>query len=228
MKLPLLISVPHAGLTVPEAARPYCKLTPQQIVTDADEGAAEIYDVAEYSAGYATTDVARAIVDMNRPETDRGPDGVVKTVTCQTVPVYAEPLPEAVVQELLTRYYRPYHERLTRLASRAKLGIDCHTMAEIAPPIGPRPGSHRPLICLSNADHTCPSRWLHELASCLQQAFRADVSINSPFGGGHIIRAHYREVPWVQLEINRAPFLSDNEKRTRIIQAFERFCALAL
>ena len=228
MKLPLLISVPHAGLTVPEEAKPYCGLTPEQIVKDGDEGAAEIYDLDEYAVGYVTTDVARAIVDMNRPEVDRGPDGVVKAVTCQKVPVYAKPLPEAVVQELLTRHYRPYHDRLTRLANRAKLGIDCHTMAPVAPPIGPRPNSERPLICLSNADHTCPARWLQELASHLQQAFKTDVSINTPFRGGHIIRAHSSEVPWIQLEINRAPFLPDHEKRTRMIHAFERFCALAL
>ncbi len=33
MKLPLLLSVPHAGLQVPPEAAPYCFLNPRQILT---------------------------------------------------------------------------------------------------------------------------------------------------------------------------------------------------
>jgi N-formylglutamate deformylase len=226
MRLPLLISVPHAGRAVPHAVRAYCVLTPQQVIEDGDEGAAEIYDLREHVTAYLTTKVARAIVDLNRPETDRAPDGVVKTHTCRNVPVYSEPLPEEVVERLLGRHYRPYHEKLTQLASRAKLGIDCHTMAPVAPPIGPNPGSERPLICVSNADHTCPAPLLNQLALCLKDAFKTNVSINTPFKGGHIIRTHCNELPWIQLEISRAPLLSKDEKRQRVIDALERFRAL--
>jgi formiminoglutamase len=82
MKLPLIVSVPHAGLTVPEEVRSYCVLTPKQILADCDEGAAEIYNLKSEAAAYITTSVARAIVDMNRAENDRGRDGIVKTHTC--------------------------------------------------------------------------------------------------------------------------------------------------
>ena len=101
-------------------------------------------------------------------------------------------------------------------------------MAPVAPPIGPHPGSERPLICLSHADHTCPNRWLHKLAACLERAFGTDVSINVPFTGGHIIRAHCRELPWLQLEVNRAPFLSNGEKRDAVLEALDGFCASVL
>jgi len=225
MTLPLLISVPHAGRNIPEEARPYCILTPQQIVEDSDEGAGEIYDVRDCVADFVTSDVARAIVDLNRDESDRSADGVVKTHTCWNVPVYSEPLPEPLVPELLARYYRPYHARLAKPARGVRLGIDCHTMVAEAPPISPDPGSPRPHICLSDARHTCPSQWLRQLALCLERAFETDVSINEPFEGGHIIRAHCREIPWMQLELSRAPFLPLAEKRRRVLDTLACFCA---
>jgi N-formylglutamate amidohydrolase len=97
-------------------------------------------------------------------------------------------------------------------------------MAAVAPPIGPAPGSKRPLICVSNADRTCPEAWLRELASTLGETFETTVAINAPFKGGHIIRTHADEVPWLQLELSRARFLGCAEKRGRLLAAFGKFC----
>jgi N-formylglutamate amidohydrolase len=55
MKLPILISVPHAGLRVPEEAQPYCRLTHEEIVADGDEGATEIYSIADEVVQLVTT-----------------------------------------------------------------------------------------------------------------------------------------------------------------------------
>ena len=75
MTLPLLISVPHAGLRVPPEAERFCKLTETEIAKDGDEGAAEIYTIESEVECYVTTDIARAIVDLNRAEDDRRKDG---------------------------------------------------------------------------------------------------------------------------------------------------------
>ena len=40
MRLPILLSVPHAGLRVPAEAEPYCCLARDEIIADGDEGAA--------------------------------------------------------------------------------------------------------------------------------------------------------------------------------------------
>ena len=99
------------------------------------------------------------------------------------------------IETLLDRYHRPYHRTLDRPASTGsfRLGLDCHTMAATGPPVGPDPGAKRPLVCLSNADGTCPSEWLVALADCFRRAFDTDdVRINEPFRGGHIIRRHWR------------------------------------
>ena len=224
MKLPVLISVPHAGLRSPAEVEAYCALTPEQILEDSDEGAAEIYAFEETMTAFVTTDIARAVVDLNRPENDRSPDGIVKTRTCWDVPVYSQSLPEELQETLIECYYHPYHSRLTELASSAILGVDCHTMSTVGPPLGPDPGCHRPNICLSNANGTCPPYWFDRLIGCFQEVFQTEVSANSPFKGGHIIRTHACELPWVQLELSKAPFLSLTEKHEQVLQALLVFC----
>ena len=226
MTLPLLISVPHAGLQVPPEVRELCLLTERQIVEDGDEGAAEIYSIQEEVVSLVTTGVARAIVDLNRAEDDRQADGVVKTHTIWEVPIYSKPLSDELAETLLAKYYRPYHRQLSVLAMNAKLGVDCHTMAAVGPPVASDAGNQRPLLCLSNAERTCPESWLSRLAECLENSFQAQVSINSPFKGGHIIRSHAHELPWVQVELSRAPFLSIAQKRSYLLKGLSDWCAL--
>jgi N-formylglutamate amidohydrolase len=226
VKLPLLISVPHVGLRIPSEVEELCALTPEEILKDSDEGAAEIYALRPQVRAFVTTGVARAIIDLNRSEEDFGPDGVVKTHTCWNVPVYRKPIREELIEILLDLYYRPYHKQLTEQASSAVLGIDCHTMSSVGPPLSANPGSQRPEICLSNANGTCPEHWFSRLISCFETSFGIDVSVNSPFRGGQIIRAHAAELPWVQLEISRAPFLSLTDKRKCVLEAFSDFCRL--
>ena len=221
MTLPLLLSVPHAGLTVPPEAEPYCVLTERQVAEDGDEGAAEIFDLESAVAAFLSTDVARAIVDMNRSEGDRRRDGVVKTHTCWNVPVWRESLPGEFVERLIDRYHRPYHRSLSELAAKPhlRLAIDCHTMAAKGPPVGPDTGRERPWICLGYGDGTCPRHWVETLKACFEDMIDTQVTINDPFSGGYITHHHSREMPWLQVEVSRAPFLSNAEKSDAVLAA---------
>jgi formiminoglutamase len=219
MSLPLLLSSPHSGLVVPPEAEPYCILSEKDIVEDGDVGAAEIYHpLRDEAAVYLTTDIARAIIDLNRAEDDRRKDGIVKTHTCWEVPVYKPFPPEEVVEAMIREYYRPYHRRLTELASpELRLAVDCHTMAAFGPPVGPDPGVERPRMCLSNGDGTtCPVDWMDQLKECFEAEFGPHVSVNQPFKGGYITRTHAAEMPWVQLELSRAPFATNAEKSAMV------------
>jgi hypothetical protein len=92
-KLPLLVSVPHAGLAIPPEVAALNRLTAQEIAEDGDVGAREIYgELAPYVAAFVISDIARAFVDLNRAEDDIRKDGVIKTHTCWDVPVYERPL----------------------------------------------------------------------------------------------------------------------------------------
>lgn len=222
MKLPILLSVPHAGWKIPPEVQDICILTKKDILEDGDSGAAEIYyPLQKEVEAFVTTDIGRALVDMNRAEDDFWKDGVVKTHTCWDVPVYARyPSPETI-SKLIRNYHTPYHTQLSELAKKVKIGIDCHTMAAVAPPVAPDSGKERPPVCLSNAEDTCPYEWLESLARLLSQSLDLPISINNPFKGGYIIRSHAIEIPWIQLEYSRATFLSDKQKSTHLLRALK-------
>jgi formiminoglutamase len=225
MTLPLLLSVPHAGLTIPPEVENLCVLTRKEIIEDGDEGAAEIYLPLENEvSALVTTVVARAIVDMNRAEDDRGKDGVIKTHTCWNVQIYKEFPTGEMVRTLLENFYKPYHASLAQHATHVQCGVDCHTMAAQGPPVGPDTGIERPAISISNADFTCPKEWITALADCFERVFEKEVSINRPFKGGYIVRSHAKELPWIQLELSRAPFFSNEEKSFRMLEALKKWC----
>lgn len=226
MTLPILISVPHAGFEIPSEVKTHNLLTQEEIICDGDEGASEIYAIETHVQAYVTTDIARAFVDVNRSANDRGQDGVVKTHTCWGVPIYMGQLPEDLIKVMIRKYYWPYHEKLTHFASGVKFGIDCHTMADIAPPISPDPGQKRPSVCLSNADRAFPVDWLETMKDCFQQSFEVEVSLNQPFKGGYIIQAHASEIPWVQVEISRTNNLDNEEKKKKFLDTIEKFYSI--
>jgi formiminoglutamase len=231
MRLPLYISVPHAGTRVPPEVKDLCTLSRQDILADYDTGADAIYSpLQDHATDFSTTDIARSLVDLNRAPDDIGGHGVIKNHTCRNVPVYSTFPDEQLIQTLLARYYVPYHEKLSAGAgsSSIKLGIDCHTMSHIGPPIGPDPGQERPLVCVSNADETCPEEWISGLARCLASVFKEKVAINKPFRGGYITRSHGAEMPWVQIEISQTSAYSDALKRNCVLEGLQRFCHTVL
>jgi N-formylglutamate amidohydrolase len=234
MTLPILASVPHAGLAMPAEVERLADIDDADVVRDGDEQAADIYlPLRGHVAHLVTTDIARAFVDLNRPEDDLRGDGVVKTHTCWDVPVYRAFPPPDLIEKLLERYHRPYHRRLTDLAREGavRVGIDCHTMAEAGPPVGPDPGSKRPWACVSDADGACDPVWTTTLAHCLAAAMgveagaapgvAATVRVNDPFAGGYIVRSHMGELPWLQLEVSRGGFLTAAEKSQAVLIALE-------
>jgi len=225
MKLPVLVSLPHAGLDVPEELRAYCILSHEEIVRDGDEEAWEIYHELEGMAeAFHTTGIARAFVDMNRAADDIRLDGVVKTHTTWNEPVYDRELPADLIKTLIEKYWKPYHESLSKLSQkRVKLGLDCHTMASIGPPVGPDTGEKRPAVCLSNAEGTCPEEWIRGMAEKLEEAFKHEVRINHPFKGGYIIRSHAPELPWMQVELSRGGEMTPSDKRRCFYSALNGF-----
>jgi len=227
MTLPLCISVPHAGQRVPPELQDLCILSRENILADRDTGADTIYfPLQEYAAAFYTTDIARSLVDLNRAPGDQGVKGVIKTRTCRDVPIYRAFPDEQLVQKLLARYYYPYHDNLSAVAAsnHIKMGIDCHTMSHIGPPIGPDPGRERPLVCLSYGDGTCPTDWINYLARCFASVFKEKVWINKPFRGGYITRSHADEMFWLQVEISQSETYSNAFKKNCVLEVFHRFC----
>ena len=229
MKLPILFSVPHGGLEIPEELVEYTLFDERLIWEDSDQGSVEIYHPLErYAAGFQSINFARCFIDMNRAPDDRSPGGVVKTHASWGHQLYDPFPPEALLQSVIARYHTPYHQRLSSLAtnSGAKLGIDCHTMCEFAPKSAPdQEGSERPMICLSDlGGESISDEWMTRLVDCFTRAFHGfEVRRNSPFRGGYITRRNMTKIPSVQIEISRSRRISDEEKGLRVLEALVDF-----
>jgi len=224
--LPILLSVPHAGHAIPDEVTAINLLNKNQIIKDGDEGAQEIYfPLKSEVKHFINSDIARAFIDLNRAENDIRKDGVVKTHTCWDEGIYSNHLSENLTQELLTKYYHPYHTKLSKLANQdVILAIDCHTMAEYGPPISPDKGVKRPLICLGDLNgKSCPNEWIKTLYACFCETFDNDVVLNKPFAGGFVTQYHHQEMPWVQLEISRSGCFSNKEKSIKVIEAITKW-----
>jgi len=226
MKLPILVSLPHAGTIMPDEVKSLVCIAVDDVIKDGDEQAAEIYiPLQDHVAHVVATDIARAFVDLNRAPDDFRKDGVIKTHTCWDVPIYTSAPDEELVAKLLERYYATYHERIRELAisGDVRVGVDCHTMAAHGPPVGPDPSQPRPAACVSDADGTCDRSWTEELATQLAESLGGEVRINDPFKGGYITRTHASELPWLQVEISRGDFASVEEKAASIRKALEHW-----
>lgn len=248
-QLPLVISIPHGGLTVPPEIAERVACPSQEIFRDSDAGALEIYDVGGRVHTVMSTAVARAVVDLNRAPDDRppsNPDGVVKSRTSYGIPVYVDGQhpDDVTVQMLLDRYYHPYHRALEEACGKeVLLAFDCHTMAAEGPEIAPDTGRVRPALCVSDADgRTCDPGTTDNVRRCLAEAFEVgldEVTRNEPFKGGHIARSHAtRSLPWVQIEMSRGLFVRTSDRaaddldasrlaelRARFLSALERVVA---
>jgi len=174
------------------------------------------------------TPIARAIVDVNRASDDRppeNPDGVDKTVTTDGTPIYKESMfpDDALVEDLLQRYYFPYHERLGDLLSNRniRLALDCHSMLERSPAASDKPDLPRPMIFQSNRGDrngmpvrgrghgTRPPEWIVRLQN--RSGRRLLVKVRLSVRGQVHSQYHYGQegIPWIQIEINRKLYLKE-------------------
>ena len=113
-ELPLLVSLPHDGIALPEdiAAR---------VVPDTDWFVSRLYDFARaLGASVLVPNYSRYVVDLNRPPDDvslypgQKTTGLCPARRFTGDPIYLpghEPGPDEV-RERVQRYWRPYHEAL--------------------------------------------------------------------------------------------------------------------
>jgi len=227
MRLPILLSVPHAGTAMPAELADLVCLSQDDVVKDGDEQAAEIYlPLRAHVTHLVNTDVARVrrrqSLPRRLPERRRHQDAYLLGV-----PVCKKAPGQQVIATLLEKYYCPYHKSLTDLARGRglRVGVDCHTMAAVGPPVGPDPGRGRPAARVSDADgQACDPAWTGELARRLQAAMQGKVRVNDPFRGGYTTRHHAKEMPWLQLELSRGDVSTVEGKRVAVLHALTAWC----
>ena len=227
-RLPIVLSVPHAGTDFPADLRAALKpgLLPPD---DTDWFVHQLYDfAAELGIPLLKANYSRWVVDLNR-NPDSTPlyhDGRVLTGLCTSTtflgePIYQDERTEVAAAEVArrkARYFEPYHQALQQLLddTKARFGQvllwDCHSIRREVPAIHPGPF---PDLILGSADHTSASPELITLA--LQQLGSSSYSLqhNTPFKGGYITRHFGRpavQQHTLQLEMTKVVYMDDTEQ----------------
>jgi formiminoglutamase len=230
-KLPILISIPHGGHFIPESLKKNVMLSSVDLLDDSDAFTQDIYDIGNHAEHVFKADIARAIIDLNRSLDQlppKFPDGVIKSHTCYGKQIYQKGMEpdQNLINQLIQSYYLPYHDQIKKTLinpNKIALALDCHSMAAIGPEIAKDKGEKRPLMCLGNAwGKTCSEQLITKLSDCFCRSFGFqphDIKINKPFAGGYITQTYGNiNVPWIQVEMSRALYLSPKYFDRRTLQ----------
>ena len=220
-RLPVLISVPHSGQTIPPEIR--AEINAQYIdpTQDCDFFVDHLYHFAsELGVGLIKANYSRYVVDLNRDLKPLYDDGRVITsmvpeTTFLNEPLYKSPLSETERQRRVNGYYQPYHTALSRVLDEIKrrFGVAClldaHSIKRSVPSIN----SVRfpDLILGTNDSTTCPM----SVEQAAIEALASDgyqLSVNTPFRGGAITRNFAQvaqRIYTLQLEMSQDLYMNE-------------------
>ncbi len=230
---PLLVEVPHAGLSLPEAVRDQLLAPEDAVLRDADIYVDELYAHApSKGATLLVARVSRYVVDLNRAQDDvdaatvtdhptpagAQPRGVVWRTTTDGRPILARPLS---YQQLLARfehYYLPYHRALRRTLEelRERFGhaivLAGHSMPSLGRSMHTDPGVRRADVVPGSCGRTSADPRIIDLVDAHFRAAGLSVRHDDPYRGGYTT-SHYgrpRE-GWhaIQIELNRALYVDE-------------------
>jgi len=135
---PVVVEVPHAGLSVDALTLPSLAAPARSIGMDADLYVDELYAGApDVGATLLVAEHSRYVCDLNRSEHDvdplavvggtaqRAPHGLIWRDTTEGQRALYQPLSREELERRLVAYYRPYHQCLAELltAKREKFGF---------------------------------------------------------------------------------------------------------
>ena len=222
---PIVLNVPHASTHVPSETRDQFILSDsalrEEIRLLTDWHTDFIYDpFLNVGATMLVSNVSRFVVDTERFEDDahellsaRGM-GAVYTHGTHRQPI-RRPLKVAEREQLLSRFYRPYHAALSRLVDEriSRFGyclvIDCHSYPSDVLPYEPDQSLARPEICIGTNGALQTPPWLVDTFARHARNAGYSVGLDQPFAGA-VVPLHLLNDPRalsVMLEIKRSTYL---------------------
>jgi len=223
-RVPLIISLPHVGTTLPPDIAE--QMTPvATTLVDTDWHVEQLYDFARQSGtSRLQAHVSRYAIDVNRPPDDHSlypgqtTSSLCPTSTFAGEPLYAGSTPTA--QEIgrrRDRYWIPYHAMLRELIemTRARFGyallLDAHSIRSELPRLFPR---RLPDINVGTNDgKSCASTLSTSLTAVLNEQYRFSHVLNGRFKGGYITRTYgspVNHVHAVQIELAQCGYMNES------------------
>ena len=218
MKLPFLISIPHASHFVPEELKPSLLITERDIRNHSDLYTDQIYDIGA-DAHIVKSRVSRLIVDHNRffypLWTDNvGDDTIISKFTPTGEPVFSSHLNEFTIQKLLQTYHFPYHKQMHQIIRNHTIDfiIDGHSMWSVGPSALKDAGMPRKDIVLGNRNYKTCSREQTQFIRSYFENLGYWVAINNPYSGKKIMHLFCEDgdTPGIQIEVNRRLYMNEN------------------
>ncbi|HCN44594.1 MAG TPA: N-formylglutamate deformylase [Pseudomonas sp.] len=227
-RLPLLVSMPHAGLKLTPAVRD--GLVPAaRSLPDTDWHIPRLYDfVREMGASVVAAEYSRFVIDLNRPEDDQplyvgATTGLFPATLFDGAPLFEEgKVPTAAERAgYLESIWRPYHDTLRNELARLKAEFgyallwDAHSIRSHVPHLfdGKLPDFN--LGTFNGA--SCDPELAERLKAVCAGAPDYTHVLNGRFKGGHITR-HYgdpaQDIHAVQLELAQSAYMEEVEPFT--------------
>jgi N-formylglutamate deformylase len=230
---PVLVEVPHAGLSVPDEVKSELSAPADALSRDADIHVDKLYaNAPRFGAALLRAHVSRYVVDLNRAQNDvdaatvsdhptpalAQPRGVVWRATTDGRPVLTRPLSYAALNRRLQLFYVPYHKavRETLDAMRARFGyailLAGHSMPSRGRSLHVDAGVVRADIVPGTQGRTTADARIIDLADAHFRAAGLSVRHDDPYKGGFTTQ-HYgrpREHQHaIQIELNRALYVNE-------------------
>jgi N-formylglutamate amidohydrolase len=237
LKLPVLVSVPHAGRHYPDIVFDALRL-PRASLLRLEDRYADLLVRGMVAAGYPVIVAhhARAWIDLNRHENDidvdmvrgaerarypapgpkqRGGLGLVPRRLSGDGDIWKRPFELADIEQRIASFHQPYHAAIagTLAQMREKFGVailvDLHSM----PPIRqPQIGGVPQFVVGDRFGQSSASQYAELLIEQIRlRGLR--VALNHPYSGEHILRRHARpssNIHALQLEIDRSLYLESS------------------
>jgi N-formylglutamate amidohydrolase len=236
LKVPVLLSVPHAGRDYPDCVFQALRL-PRASLLRLEDRYADLLARKVIALGYPVVIAhrARAWIDLNRDETDldvemvRGADrthypapGVKQRGGLGLIPrrlsgdgdLWRQQFAIEDVEQRIVDFHRPYHTHVSNILAnmRSRFGtamlLDLHSMPPIRQPAIVPPQ----FVVGDRFGRSAASRFAELLIEQIKgRGFTA--SLNHPYAGEHILTRHgkpHSNIHAVQLEVDRSLYLDSH------------------
>lgn len=223
-RLPLLISMPHAGLQLTPAVRD--GLVEQALgLPDTDWHIPRLYDFArELGASTLEARYSRFVIDLNRPEDDAplyagATTGLYPATLFEGAPLFHDGRAPCAAQRAayLEQIWRPYHDTLRAELARLReqfgyaLLWDAHSIRSHIPRLfdGRLPDFN--LGTFNGA--SCDASLAERLQAVCAEARGYSYVLNGRFKGGHITRSYgnpAKHIHAVQLELAQCTYMQEH------------------
>jgi N-formylglutamate amidohydrolase len=245
---PLVVEVPHAGLSVDATTLSTLLAPASALGRDADLFVDELFaNAPSVGAALLIAHSSRYVVDLNRAETDVdalaveggsarvSPHGLIWRTTTEGRSALSGPLPRAELERRLKTYYRPYHTELRHLldARVRKFGhallLCAHSMPSRGRDGHRDPGRERADVVPGSRGRTSAAGALIDLVDRTVREAGFSIAHDQPYRGG-FSTGHYGRpdegVHAVQIELNRRLYMNEItlERRSADFERLREFC----